>query len=134
MTASPEAIIKAYYDAFNVQNLEKFLDLLTEDVQHDINQSGRETGKAAFAAFMQQMNQCYRETVTDLVILTAPDDTRAAAEFTVHGEYLQAAPGMPPAHGQKYTLPAGAFFTLRDDKIARVSNFYNLPDWLAQVS
>jgi hypothetical protein len=41
---------------------------------------------------------------------------------------------MPPAHGQKYTLPAGAFFTLRDDKIARVSNFYNLPDWLAQVS
>jgi steroid delta-isomerase-like uncharacterized protein len=132
MTATD--LIQAYYDAFNAGDHTAFLSLLTEDVIHDINQSGRETGKPAFAAFMTQMAQCYRETITDLVILTDSTGTRAAAEFTVHGEYLQASPGMPAAHGQPYTLPAGAFFTIRDSKVARISNYYNLPGWLAQVS
>ena len=44
--------------------------------------------------------------------------TRAAAEFTVHGEYIATDPGVPegtaPARGQRYVLPAGAFFTLRE--------------------
>ncbi len=127
-------IIAAYYAAFNARDHAAFLALLTDDVTHDINQSGRETGKAAFAAFLQQMDHCYRETITGIVILTEPAGNRAAAEFVVHGEYLQAAPGLPPAHGQKYQLAAGAFFTLRGGKICRISNYYNLPAWLAQVS
>ncbi len=134
MSEPVEAIIAAYYAAFNAGDWQAFLALLSDDVVHGINQGGVETGKPAFATFMRQMSQCYRETITDLVILTEPGGTRAAAEFVVHGEYLQASPGMPAAHGQKYTLPAGAFFTIRDGKVARISNFYNLPDWLAQVS
>ena len=43
------------------------------------------------------------------------------------------APGLPEATGQTYVLPAGAFFTLRDGKVARVDNFYDLQDWLRQV-
>ncbi len=27
----------------------------------------------------------------------------------------------------------GAFFDIRDGKIARVTNYYNLQDWIAQV-
>ena len=80
------------------------------------------------------MNASYREPLTDLVIIANDDGSRAAAEFVVHGTYLAADAGMPPAHGQTYVLPAGAFFTLRDGRIARVSNFYNLPDWLRQVA
>ena len=49
------------------------------------------------------------------------------------GEYLEAAAGLPPARGQRYELPGGAFFRIRDGRIARVSNYYNLEDWLAQV-
>jgi hypothetical protein len=30
-------------------------------------------------------------------------------------------------------LPAGAFFELKDGKISRVTNYYNLNDWIAQV-
>ena len=30
-------------------------------------------------------------------------------------------------------LPAGAFFEIRDGKVARISNTYNLNDWIAQV-
>jgi len=131
---SVERLIRDYYATFNAGDEAAFMALLTEDVAHDINQGGREIGKAAFAAFWARMSRCYKETIADIVVLTAPGGERAAAEFVVHGEYLFADEGLPPAHGQKYVLPAGAFFTIRDGKVARISNYYNLPDWLAQVS
>jgi steroid delta-isomerase-like uncharacterized protein len=129
-----EALIRRYYDAFNAGDADGFLDLLTDDVVHDINQGGRETGRPAFAAFVSRMTRCYRERIVGLVVMTETSGTHAAAEFIVQGEYLDSDEGMPPAHGQRYVLPAGAFFGLRDGKIARVSNFYNLQDWLLQVS
>jgi steroid delta-isomerase-like uncharacterized protein len=131
MTA--EAVIRAYYDAFNRGDAAAMLALLTDDVAHDINQGERELGRDAFGRFMARMNAAYREHLSDIVVMATPDGTRAAAEFTVHGTYLQADEGLPPAHGQTYVLPAGAFFAVRAEKIARVSNFYNLPDWLRQV-
>jgi steroid delta-isomerase-like uncharacterized protein len=134
MNTATHAVIAAYYAAFNSGDIPAFLDLLTDDVRHDVNQSGTEIGRHAFATFLQEMNRCYKETITDIVILTDASGIRAAAEFTVQGEYLHAQEGLPPARNQKYILPAGAFFTLRDGKICRISNHYNLPDWLAQVS
>jgi steroid delta-isomerase-like uncharacterized protein len=129
-----ETVVRAYYDAFNAGDFSGMVALLTEDVVHDINQGSRETGREAFARFMAGMQHSYRERLEDIVIMTAPDGTRAAAEFTVHGTYLAADAGLPPAHGQTYVLPAGAFLALRDGLICRVTNYYNLADWLAQVS
>lgn len=80
------------------------------------------------------MNASYREHVTDLVVFASPDGTRAAAEFVVEGTYLQTDAGLPPANGQTYRLPAGAFFEVADGKVARVTNYYNLQAWLDQVS
>lgn len=131
MTA--EATIRAYYDAFNRGDAPGMLALLTDDVAHDINQGERETGRDAFARFMERMNTAYREQLADIVVMAAPDGARAAAEFVVHGTYLRADEGLPPAHGQTYVLPAGAFFELRGGRIARVTNYYNLADWLRQV-
>jgi steroid delta-isomerase-like uncharacterized protein len=126
-------LITNYYAAFNAGDMQTFESLLTDDVAHDINQGGRETGKAAFRAFMQRMNGAYREHLTDIVVFANADGSRAAAEFIVNGEYLASDPGLPPAHGQKYRLPAGAFFDVRDGKVARITNYYNLQDWIAQV-
>jgi steroid delta-isomerase-like uncharacterized protein len=129
-----ERLIRAYYEAFNAGDEAGFFALLTEDVVHDINQGGRERGRAAFQVFWARMSRCYQETITDIVVLTEPGGTRAAAEFVVHGTYLAADEGLPPARGQTYILPAGAFFSIQNGKVARVSNFYNLPDWIAQVT
>ena len=41
-------LLQRYYDAFNAGDMVTFLSLLTDDVIHDINQSGREMGKPAF--------------------------------------------------------------------------------------
>ena len=110
------------------------LALLHDEVVHDLNQGARETGKPAFAAFMQRMDASYREQLRDIVVLASQDGDRAAAEYVVHGQYLRDDEGLPPARGQQYVLPGGAFFDIRDDRIARVSNYYNLQDWIAQVS
>jgi steroid delta-isomerase-like uncharacterized protein len=130
---SAKDIISAYYDAFNRQDMDAFLGLLTDDVAHDINQGERQTGKDVFRGFMDKMNRSYRERLTDIVIMESADGTRGAAEFTVNGEYLATDEGLPEAKGQKYVLPAGAFFEIRDGKVARISNYYNLNDWIAQV-
>lgn len=126
-------LIRRYYAAFNAGDMPAFLGLLTEDVAHDINQSGRELGREAFVTFMQRMNRSYREQIVDLVVFASDDGLRAAAEFTVLGQYLKTDEGLPPASGQTYTLPAGAFFDIRDGKVARISNYYNLQSWLQQV-
>ncbi len=126
-------LIRDYYDAFNRGDRAAMLALLTEDVAHDINQGPRQLGKAAFAAFLQHMDRCYRERLTDIVVMADEAGTRAAAEFVVEGEYLATDEGLPVASGQHYRLPAGSFFALRDGKIARVTTYYNLKAWLAQV-
>ncbi|PKM10731.1 MAG: isopropylmalate/homocitrate/citramalate synthase [Gammaproteobacteria bacterium HGW-Gammaproteobacteria-10] len=127
-------LIQAYYAAFNAGDMDAFLDLLTDDVIHDINQGERQTGKDAFKQFMACMNNNYKEQLVDMVIMTSPDGKRAAAEFVVLGEYLKTDHGLPEAQGQKYRLPAGAFFEIRDNKVARITNYYNLQDWIKQVN
>jgi steroid delta-isomerase-like uncharacterized protein len=126
-------LIKKYYAAFNAHDTTAMLECLTEDVQHEISQGGLEVGKPAFAAFMAHMDKCYLEQVLDLVVMQNPDGTRAAAEFHLKGQYLQTDGDFPQAKGQPYTLRVGAFFEVRQGKIARVSNHYNLRDWLRQV-
>lgn len=128
------ATITAYYAAFNAGDAAGMLACVTDDVEHRVNEGGIRRGRALFAEFCAHMGISYRERLDDMVIFTTPDGTRAAAEFTVHGQYLQTDPGLPPARGQTYVLPAGAFFDLADGRISRVTTFYNLQDWIAQVS
>jgi len=127
-------LLQKYYEAFNTQDMDTFLSLLTDDVLHDINQGDREIGKDTFSAFMDRMNKNYKETIVDIAVMSNEAGDRAAVEFTVLGEYLATDEGLPEANGQTYKLPAGAFFDIRDGKVARVTNYYNLEDWIAQVS
>lgn len=128
------ALIKEYYAAFNAGDMDKFLSLLTDDVIHDTNQGGRDIGKQYFKEFMDRMNRNYKEQLVDMVVMANAAGDRASAEFVVLGEYLKTDEGLPEAKGQKYRLPAGAFFDVRDGKVARVTNYYNLEDWIRQVS
>jgi steroid delta-isomerase-like uncharacterized protein len=127
------ALVLDYYAAFNRGDWNAMLALLTDDVAHDLNQGTRETGREAFAAFLARMERSYREQLRAIVVMATQDGARASAEYVVHGEYLVADAGLPPANGQQYVLPGGAFFDIREGKIARVTNYYNLQDWIGQV-
>ncbi|TCO69432.1 ketosteroid isomerase-related protein [Rhodovulum euryhalinum] len=125
--------IDRYFAAFNAGDIDAMLAELSEDVDHHVNEGVIRRGKPAFAEFCAHMSRCYRETLTDMVIFANDDGTRAAAEYVVNGTYLETDEGLPPARGQTYRLPAGSFFTLKHGKIARVTTYYNLADWLRQV-
>lgn len=127
-------VITAYFDAFNAGDVDAMLALLDTDVEHHVNEGGIRRGRIAFAEFCAHMNHCYRERLTDIVVFAGDDGTRAAAEFTVNGTYLATDTGLPEAKGQTYVLPAGSFFTLANGKITRVTTYYNLKDWMRQVS
>ena len=126
-------VISRYFAAFNAGDTAAMETLVTEDVEHHVNQGDIRRGRAAFAAFNAHMARCYRERLDDIVVMAHPDGSRGAAEFTVHGEYTATDAGLPEARGQRYQLPAGSFFALRDGRIARITTYYNLRDWLRQV-
>lgn len=132
--AASVALIETYYAAFNRGDWEAMLDCLSDDVVHDLNQGERETGREAFRAFLARMDRCYSEQLRKIVVMAHVDGVRAAAEYEVHGTYKSDDEGLPPAKGQNYVLPGGAFFELRGGAITRISNYYNLQDWLDQVS
>ena len=127
------ALVRRYYNAFNRADWAGMLDCLADDVAHDANQGGRSTGKQAFSRFLAHMERCYREELRDVVVMASADGSRAAAEFVVHGTYLSTDDGLPEAKGQTYVLPAGAFLEVTQGRIARVTTYYNLQDWLRQV-
>lgn len=110
------------------------IELLHEEIHHDINQGSTQTGKENFIKFLENMDICYDEQLRDMVLFVGNVEGRVAAEFVVHGIYKHADEGLPPAHNQAYVLPAGAFLEVKDSKIIRVSTYYNLPLWISLVS
>ncbi len=132
--SATRALIESYYSTFNSGDRDALLELLTDDVAHDVNQGGCEVGRDAFRTFLKRMDRCYREQVVNLVVLVNESGDRAAAEFFIDGAYIATDEGLPPASGQTYHLRVGAFFDIRDGKIARVTNHYNLQDWLRMVA
>ncbi|MEX0367642.1 MAG: ketosteroid isomerase-related protein [Ruegeria sp.] len=127
-------VVARYFEAFNAGDTDAMLACLTDDVAHHVNEGQVRRGKTLFAAFCAHMSKCYEEQLTDMVIFHADGGARAAAEYTVNGTYTHTDEGLPPAQGQTYRLPAGSFFDLRDGKIARVTTYYNLADWIRQVT
>jgi steroid delta-isomerase-like uncharacterized protein len=136
MTASQQAtadLIQRYYEVFNSGDREALLALLAVDVVHEINQGQEEIGAAVFRAFLQRMDRCYAEQVEELQVFASEDGCRGAAEFFIRGTYLATDEGLPPAAGQTYFLRVGAFFEIDAGRITRVTNYYNLQDWLRQI-
>jgi hypothetical protein len=113
MTADTFDLITRYYAAFNAGDMETFLSLPTDDVVHDINQGERETGKVAFAAFMERMNRHYRERLVDIAVMVGV--RRNPGRCGIHGIgriYLDrrgAAPcqrtNLPPECGRVFCCP-----------------------------
>lgn len=127
-------IVERYYAFFNAKDWPGMLACLADDVRHDVNEGAARGGKARFAEFLAHMDRCYDEQISDIVVMTNADGGRAAAEFIVTGVYKETDTALPPARGQGYLLPAGAFFEIRESLIQRVTTYYNLKDWIAQVS
>lgn len=127
-------IVKQYYNAFNEKNFEGMLALLHPEVRHEPNQGEVRVGIEKFTEFMKMMDDSYEEKLTEMVFFTEPTDKRVSVEFVVNGIYKKGDEGFPEAHGQKYVLLAAAFLEVTDEKISRVTTYYNLELWIKLVS
>ncbi len=127
-------LLTRYYAAFNSGDGDGMLVCLADDVVHDVNMGERRTGREKFRAFNARMAHCYGEKLEDITLLVSDDGLRAAAEFNVRGTYKNTDEGLPAATGQTYGLPAGTFFAVKNGQITRVTTYYNLTDWLMQVT
>lgn len=127
-------IVQQYYHHFNTQNWEGMLSLLSDDIRHEVNQGDPRIGLQLYCEFLQHMDECYEEQLTDMVFFTEPSGNRIATEFTVNGIYKKTDGDLVPAKGQRYVLPAGAFLEVANGKITRVTTYYNLPLWIQLVS
>jgi len=126
--------VKNYYDCFNNKDWQGMLALVDANIKHQPNQGDERIGIELFTAFLQMMDDCYEETLTEIVLLGEPNNSLVAAEFVVNGIYKKGDEDLPTAYGQKYVLPAGAFLKIKNSKITRVTTYYNLPLWIKLVS
>ena len=133
MTSTTD-LISRYYAAFNAKDWKTMAGCVSENINHFVNEGEKRGGRAAFADFIAHMDDCYDENLTDIVVMPSADGSRAAAEFIVNGVYKKTDAGLPEARGQTYRLPAGAFFDVKDGAITRVTTYYNLKEWIRQVS
>jgi steroid delta-isomerase-like uncharacterized protein len=125
-------LAKLYFEYFNSNDLENTLNLLSDDVIHDINEGPTEIGKEKFRAFKNHMDKCYSEQITNMCIMS--NGNRAAVEFTCSGVYKSTDTNLPPATGQTYSIPAAAFFECKDGLITRITSYYSLSGWLKAIS
>lgn len=126
-------LIQHYFNAFNRGDIAGMLELLDENIAHDVNQGKSQVGRNEFEIFLNHMDNCYKEELKDIVIMTSPQGKNASAEFMVHGTYLKTDGNLPPARNQQYIIRAGTFFEVKNNKISRVSTFYNLGLWMEMV-
>jgi steroid delta-isomerase-like uncharacterized protein len=127
-------IVQQYYTYFNQKNWDGMLSLVDSDIRHETNQGEVRIGFEKFTAFLQKMDECYDENLTDMVFFTESSQQRIAVEFIVNGIYKKGDEDLPPAHNQVYLLPAAAFLEVKNDKITRITTYYNLPLWIELVS
>ena len=60
------------------------LALVNAEIKHKRNQGKERIGIELFTAFLQKMDKCYNETVTEIVILCKSNNSRVVAEFVVN--------------------------------------------------
>lgn len=133
MSKTNTEIISAYFTAFNAGETTKMLSLLHPEVEHEINQGKTQIGLKVFSEFMDHMNECYKEELKDMTVFSSDTSNRVAAEYDVHGTYLKTDGSLPEAKKQNYIIRAGSFFEIQDNKIKRITTYYNLPKWIEMV-
>ena len=133
MSPSALACVARYFQALAAGDSDAILDCVTDQVAHHGSDGEITVGKPALAEHLATRQRHFSERIEDLHIWIDESGTRAAAEFVIHGAYRVRAEGLPPAHGQKFVSPAGAFFTLEGGRISRVITHLHLAHWLAQV-
>jgi len=127
-----ETLIRNYFTAFNIRDIDGALALVDDDVDHAVVPGRRERGKPAFRAYLEAQVRSRDERFDEIVVMADAEGRRFAAEYTAQGTYGETEAGLPAAARQEYVVAGGCFFLVVDGRIVRITRYDNLPDWLWQ--
>ena len=123
---------QAWLDALNAHDVEAVLACFTEDVVFtDVGTGQVARGRNELRA----MTQGLFATFSDLRIertSAVTDGTVLAHEFTMSGVHSGSVPGLE-ATGKSFSLPGAVVAELRDGRIRRATEYWNMTDLLTQV-
>jgi steroid delta-isomerase-like uncharacterized protein len=129
-----QKLVENFYNYFNALELDKIYTLVSDDVKHEMNNSGIEKGKAAFIEMMKKSTKHYREKVENVVYMVSDDGKNVATKFDFKGNYISTDESQIPAKNQPYQASAINYFEIENGKITYAACWFNEDDWKKQVS
>ncbi|MBS0288168.1 MAG: nuclear transport factor 2 family protein [Proteobacteria bacterium] len=129
-----QKLIEEFYKHFNAKDLDKMYAMLSDNVQHEMNDGGMQKGKAAFVKMIQDSTKNYQENVDNVIYMVSDDGKHVATKFTFKGKYISTDESNIPAKGQSYQANAINYFDIENGKIVTAMCWYNHQDWIKQVS
>jgi steroid delta-isomerase-like uncharacterized protein len=118
--------------AWSSHDIEKLLSLCTDDcVYEDVTMGAVNRGKAAVRQFADVVFAAFPDFKIELTSGFLAGDW-AGAEWTMSGTHKGDLPAMP-ASGKGFSLRGSTIYELRDGKIKRNSDYWDMVTFLKQI-
>ena len=122
------SVVDKSWKAICTANWDALAAVTHDDIVMEFSEGTFVRGREDCRAFWQYYLGNYHMHVVHMNII--PEGDTAAVEAALELTYHTTKPGMPEACGQKVTIPAAVFVTLRDGKVQRSRFVYSLADWM----
>ena len=119
-------LVMRYYTAYNAENWQACLSLLSPGVVHD-HPKGREAGNLSFERSVFQSDGC-RLQFANISIRASQSGRQAVAEYAILRSNPNTAPEMLEGSNPYPQLQGRSFFDVKDDLILRITTYFDLRD------
>ena len=126
MAADTEKVVKDFLEAYNSGNAEKAASFLTDDCVHEDVALGEVFhGKKEIIGFFNSFYTDFTDYKWELKSIFSAGD-RAAFESVLSGTHTHSSNPERPATGKYMAFKAATIVELRNGKISRVADYYDM--------
>ena len=127
MSSEIENVVKDFLDSFSQHDLDRTISFFTDDcIYTDMAFEKAYHGKKEFADFFKRLLKDFPDHKWDLISIFSTAN-KVAFESVWSGNHAFSSNPEIPASGNLVRLNAATIMEFQDDKICKVSDYYNLP-------
>lgn len=133
MSNDPKALVLDWTEALNRRDADAAVAYLTEDcVLVNIGTGQRTVGREAIREDHLALFAMYSDMRIEKTTFLSTGDGHYATEWIMTGVHTGDAPGLP-ATGKPFRISGAGVGEIRDGRIARVTEYWNMAEFLIQV-